>query len=70
MGEISLSSIAAGFIFSVIGLWLFREGKRRSEVRIMLIGLAMMVYSYFTSSPVADWGIGLTLSALAYMFWA
>ena len=69
-GDISISSMFASFVFSVIGFWLFKQGRSRSEVRIMLIGLAMMVYSYFTSSPVADWGIGLTLSALAYMFWA
>lgn len=69
MVELSISSLMASFIFSVIGLWLFREGKRRTEARLMLIGIAMMLYTYVTSSPIADWGIGLALSGLAYMFW-
>lgn len=70
MSEISMSSIMASFIFSVIGFWLFREGKRRSEVKLMLVAIGLMGYSYFTSSPAADWGIGLGLCGLGYMFWA
>lgn len=70
IGEISISSMFASFVFSVIGFWLFKQGRSRSEVRLMLIGLAMMVYTYVTSSPAADWGIGVALCGLAYMFWA
>jgi hypothetical protein len=69
MMDISISSLAAGFVFGVIGLWLFKEGRRRSEVRIALVGVTMMGYSYFTSNPAADWGIGLALCGLAYMWW-
>ena len=69
MGEISISSMAAGFLFSVIGLWLLKEGRRRAEVRLALIGVTMMGYSYFTSNPAADWGIGLGLCGLAYLCW-
>ncbi|MES2801382.1 MAG: hypothetical protein V4654_02725 [Bdellovibrionota bacterium] len=69
MGDISISSLAAGFLFSVIGFWLFKEGRRRAEVRLALIGVTMMGYSYFTSSPAADWGIGLSLCGLAYLAW-
>ena len=69
MGDISLSSLAAGFVFSVIGFGLFKEGRRRAEVRIALVGVTMIGYSYFTSSPAADWGIGILLCGLAYMWW-
>lgn len=69
MPEISMSSFMASFLFSVIGFWLFKEGRRRSEVRLALIGVSLMGYSYFTSSPAADWGIGLGLCGLAYLAW-
>ena len=69
MGDISLSSLAASFVFGVIGFWLFKEGKRRTEVRLVIIGITMIGYSYFTGSPLADWGIGLGLCGLAYFYW-
>ncbi len=69
MGDISLSSLAAGFVFGVIGFWLFKEGRRKAEVRLALLGVTLMGYSYFTGSPLADWGIGLGLCGLAYMWW-
>jgi hypothetical protein len=69
MSSISISSFMASFVFSVIGIWLFREGKRRSEVRLMLIAMAMMTYTYFTATPLADWGIGLGLCGLTYYLW-
>lgn len=69
MPEISMSSFMASFLFSVIGFWLFKEGRRRAEVRLTLIGVSLMGYSYFTSSPAADWGIGLGLCGLAYLAW-
>ena len=70
MSDFSVSSFMASFIFSVIGLWLFKEGRRKAEVRLAIIGVSMMGYSYFTSSPAADWGIGLLLCGLAYLSWA
>ncbi|MCB0371287.1 MAG: hypothetical protein KDD45_18180 [Bdellovibrionales bacterium] len=67
--NISISGIIAGLLFGIIGLWMFREGKRRSEIPILLIGIALMVYPYFTSGPLADWGVGIILCGLAYRLW-
>lgn len=69
MGGFSISSMMASFVFSVIGAWLFREGQRRSEVRLMLVAIAMIGYSYFTTTPAADWGIGIALCGLTYFLW-
>lgn len=52
----------------MIGIYVFREGKRRTEIRVIILGLALMVYSYFTKGPWADWGIGVVLTGLAY-YW-
>ncbi|MBC7372287.1 MAG: hypothetical protein H7326_12015 [Bdellovibrionaceae bacterium] len=67
--NISFSSIAAGIVFSGIGLWFFREGKRRDNTRLVIIGIALMVYTYFTSSPWLDWGVGLALCGAAKYYW-
>lgn len=67
--DISFSSIMAGFIFGVIGWWMFREGRKRAQPIILGIGILLMVYPYFTSGPKADWGVGILLCAVAYYFW-
>lgn len=67
--DFSFSSLMAALVFSAAGLWLFREGKRRLNFRLIFIGMTLMVYSYFTRGPWADWGVGLALCGLAYACW-
>ena len=64
--DISASSLMAGFIYGVIGIAIFRKGKKDAEFDMILIGIALMVYPYFTHGPLADWGIGAALCAIAY----
>jgi len=61
--------LVALFIFGIIGLWLFREGRRRENKHIKYIGLAMMMYPYFVEGRFWNWGIGLALCFAAYHFW-
>lgn len=64
--DFSLSSLAAGFIFGVIGIYVFKQGRRNEDYRFVGLGLALMLYPYFTSGPLADWGVGLGLCAFGY----
>ena len=64
--NLSASNIIAGLIFSLIGLWLVRVGKREAHFTKMLIGVALMAYSYFTQTALQSWGIGAALCAAAY----
>jgi hypothetical protein len=64
--DFSPSGLFAGFVFGVIGIWLFRKGKKEAEFDFIFIGLALMVYPYFTKGPWGDWGIGAALCSLAY----
>ena len=66
--NISVSSLIAGLIFGVIGMWLFRQGRSNSNLYFVFIGLILMVYPYFTKGPLADWGIGCILCGLAYHY--
>ena len=66
--DFSFSGILASFIFGVIGLYMFRHGKKSSDMRLLIIGLTLMIYPYFTSGPVMDWVLGCGLCGLAYFF--
>ena len=65
--DFSVSSLIAGLVFGTIGLILFRQGKQRLHYTWVIIGLALMGYSLFTSGPWQDWGIGAALSITAYV---
>lgn len=65
----SVSNIIAGFIFSIIGWYLYREGKRRLNISIVVIGILLMTYTWFTNTPLATWGVGVGLCLLAYKLW-
>jgi hypothetical protein len=69
MFDFSISGLFAGLIFGCIGIWMFREGKRYTDLRIVMIGIALMVYPYFTHGPLMDWGVGAGLCGVAYYIW-
>jgi multisubunit Na+/H+ antiporter MnhE subunit len=69
MIDFSTSSLIAGFIFGVIGFWMLREGKKKANITIVVIGILLMAYPYFTKGPFLDWGVGVVLCATAYYFW-
>lgn len=50
-------------IFSLIGFGYFRYGKRQGDGRVMLVGVGLMVYPYFITSPLAVVGVGGLLMA-------
>ena len=67
--NISISSVLSSLIFSTIGLIYFQTGRKRPDLKLLVIGLVMMAYSYFTATPIADWGLGIALSATGYYYW-
>lgn len=58
-----------GFFFGVVGLVAFRHGKRESNMVCLLLGIALMVYPYFVSSPLATLAIGVGLTAVIWNIW-
>lgn len=69
MLNISISSIFAAILFGAVGLWMLREGKRKGDMRVVVIGLLLMTYGYVSPNPWFDWGIGAGLCYLAYHIW-
>ncbi len=67
--DFSFSSIMSGFVFGVIGFWMMKQGKSRSNPLTIVIGIALIAYPYFISNIFLDWGIGIALCVLAYLKW-
>lgn len=60
-------SIVLSLIFSSIGLYVFREGRRKENNYWISIGLALFGYTYFFSKPIHEILIGSSLCYLAYL---
>lgn len=63
-----ISNLIAGFLFSIVGLWLFRVGRQRINTRWTIIGILLMTYSIFTPTTLLTWLVGFLLCGLAYYF--
>ena len=40
------SGIISGLLFGIIGMYVFRQGKKRLNFKVTFLGVAMMVYPY------------------------
>ena len=65
----SISSLFAGILFSSVGLYLIKVGRSRGNIKLAIVGVIMLLYTYFTSSPWVDWGLGSALCGAAYFAW-
>ena len=62
-----LSLLFCGFVFGVIGVWMFRQGKKNANVTAIVIAIALMIYPYFVSNIWLAWLIGISLCFIAYI---
>jgi len=61
-------NLFGGLIFSSIGLVAFLVGKRTANFRLMGLGGALMVYTFFFTSTALIYLVGSGLAAAAYFF--
>ena len=66
LSHFSMSTIIVSFLFGVIGIYVFRHGKKTLNYPLIFTSVAMMSYPLFTSGWLMDWGVGIALCALAY----
>lgn len=67
--DMSPWALAAGFVFSVVGFYFWREGKRRVNYGVLWTGVVLMIYPLFLSGALRIWLAGFALSAVGYYFW-
>jgi len=67
--DFSASLLFCGFTFGVIGMWMFRQGKKRANITSMAIAITLMIYPYFISNTILAWSLGIVLCVIAYFRW-
>src|SRR6476620_4834515 len=64
----SMAGIVANVLFSGVGFVAFTYGKKMQVWRPMVIGIALMAYTYFFQSEVMLYGIGSVLTTALFVF--
>ncbi len=67
LGGFSLATILLAVLFGLVGFAAFRYGKKNSEPRPLLLGVALMAYGYFVTNAWVSLAIGSALT-LALFF--
>ena len=67
-GGINWAGLIANMIFSTIGFVVFMYGKKEKKPKPFLIGIVMMVYTYFIPNTLLIYIIGIALCAVLY-YW-
>ncbi|MDE2027733.1 MAG: hypothetical protein KGK03_02550 [Candidatus Omnitrophica bacterium] len=67
-GGFSLWNLLWGTVFGIIGWMAFLRGRREANWRAMVIGIALMVYTFFVGNTWLVFIIGTALTAALY-FW-
>ena len=64
--DFSPAGLMGAFIFGVIGLYVFRAGKKDVNYSLILTGVGLMVYPYFIPGVWLQWLTGFALCGVAY----
>lgn len=64
-----IPSLIAGLVFGIVGLYVFRRGRKESNLRLVFIGVLLMIYPYFVEGALLNWAVGFLLSGSAYYYW-
>jgi hypothetical protein len=62
----STASLFAGLLFGAIGMGAMIYGKKRSNIKAVLIGIGLSVYPFFIEETILMYGIGFALCVLLY----
>ena len=62
----SPANICIVVLFSLVGLAVFRYGRRNGEARPLVLGVMLMVYGYFVSNAWLSLLTGGVLTALIF----
>jgi hypothetical protein len=60
--------LLGGFIMGVVGLYYWRQGRKRQYPRTMWTGVVLMAYPLFVNNTILMWCLGIFLWAVAYYF--
>lgn len=64
----SPAALFGSFVFGIIGYAAYRYGKKSGGTRPMLIGVALMLYTFFVDETWLIYAIGAALCLGLYIF--
>jgi len=67
-GGFNWPNLIGSGLFGIIGFSAFIYGKKEKSAKLMIIGLALMIYPYFVPNTVLLYLAGTALTAALY-FW-
>ncbi|WP_413557291.1 hypothetical protein [Bdellovibrio sp. HCB209] len=67
--DYSVSALIGGTVFGIIGIYLYRKGRREGHSPNVWVGVSLMVYPLFVTSSLFTWTIGTLLCGVAYYYW-
>ncbi len=62
----SLATVLIAVLFGIVGFAAFRYGKKNGEMRLLLLGIALMAYGYFVTNAWISLAIGAVLTVLLF----
>jgi len=66
--DFDLSNTACSILFGIIGIGLTRYGRATGDIQRVIIGVLLMVYSFFTPTTAWTVGVGAALCVAAYLW--
>ncbi len=64
-----MSNLLAGLLFGTVGFWIFRKSIQKSNLKLAVIAVSMILWTYFAPNDYADWIGCFALSGAAYYVW-
>jgi apolipoprotein N-acyltransferase len=61
--------IFGAILFGLVGYLAFRRGRKKSQGRLIGLGVALMIYPYAISQTWLLWGVGIALCAAVVALW-
>ena len=62
----SLNGVLASLIFSVLGIYFLKRGRKDLNNPLIVIGILLFGYTYFIESDFWIWAAGIGLSGLGF----
>lgn len=53
-------------LFSVVGVWALKEGRREANIKQLLLGFALVGYSYFVDQTWLIWLLGIAMTVAVF----
>lgn len=62
----AIANIFGNILFSIIGFYAVRYGKKNTDFKAVGIGILLMIFPYLTPNPIIMFAVGIALTAALF----